>query len=309
MILINRVSSYVSWAASSISRCLCKSHKTSQAAAPVFQELSKQELPNREPSNRGGASNSPIRELESNTTSSSAAARSSLTTSWDHLRGGDVFSYRGTKYRICKTAGDGACAIHAIFGQKNRAGVYSFLGIENSGSMARQNYVQSIRNTKSKAVKDNLTVYLAGRLSELLIEGMGQSRENQALVKQISENSKDLIPELKKKVKGISAARDEMSRISRENAEKYFPSSLFESLYSSYASQPAVLDAYLQLCLQDSYYFSDQEIGVMAELFDKKIVIFGQTTGNIPTVYNNNGKDEVLVHFANGHYSRIELLP
>jgi hypothetical protein len=229
---------------------------------------------------------------------------SSIPASWKNLTAGERFSYNGRIYEICSTLGDGACALHSVFGKKS-SGQYSFLGVKTSGKIARENYVATINRAEKKEMIEE---YLQDRLVELTTDGIVSSFENQLLASPISKLLKNL--------------KDEISEISNEIAKgkeyRYNAggievlSEALQRSYQSYAKKSEVLDSYLKAVQDSRYYFSDQEIGIMAELFDKKIIIFGESSEK-PIVYNLRGSETVCIHFGShgkgrGHYSRVEVI-
>lgn len=308
MNICNSLISFTSSVLSVISYALCgRAKKAAPSKVSTAAELAIQNAQRvlaAPPLVRGGASSSPVKEVIEGKSPPAfeKGSNSSVATSWKGLTAGSLFTYQGVKYRVGKTRGDGACALHAVLGQKGASGLYSFLGEVDSGNVARRLYVQALQDSLPNAA---LRDYLAFRLDELTTNGLPKTAENTLFSSQIPA----LLKELKGKKDRFIAAKDAYAKqgCSSDMAEKFHPS-ILEGLYKAYADTKEVEAAYLNSCLDSCYFFSDQEIGMMAKLFNMQITLFGETTGNKPTIYNPSGKEKVSIYFSHNHYSRLEIV-
>jgi len=223
-----------------------------------------------------------------------------VSTSWVGLRTGRIFSYLGTAYQICDTVGDGACALHAILGDKAANGRYAYLKDIKSGCIARMIYQDTLEKSTSQQIRGKFEHYLACRLEEL-ITNQPQSGENQLLASHAPASK--LIQELKLKKERFVAERDKCK------SEEKMSAAILETLYSAYARRPEIQDAYFNSCVKSNYFFSDHEISIMADLFNKEIILFGETVKDNPMVFGLGNKERVFIHFGNRHYSRLEIVP
>jgi len=206
---------------------------------------------------------------------------------WANLQDRETFSYNGRQYRICPTAGDGTCALHAVLGEE-KGGVYSFLGESESGLDARSYYLQRLseRNSEQNLMLER---YLMGRLAEITTEECTRTKENQMFADQLS---KEFLDTVKARRESVLTA-------------DLHPSA-FEEFLQEDAAKEAVLHAYWTVCMHDKYYFCDEEIGLMASLFDQQVTVFGALS--TPSIYNPKGQREILIHFRPNHYSRCEIV-
>jgi len=97
----------------------------------------------------------------------------------------------------------------------------------------------------------------------------------------------------------LSQTRDELSQL--EVAR--------DALYDEFVQKSEVLEAYVAACQQRGYYFSTQEIGFAAHLFDKRIVIYSHRHLNQvygPMGFGDEDSEEVVIFHKGHHFSHCQ---
>jgi hypothetical protein len=282
---------------------------------------------------------------------------------------GSKFEYAGQEYYIASTVGDGACALHAVLGEKkNRSyfkddarelyvialqdklndagfsekwkewmvhfvkdylspdpGHYSKLVFKkelisdlNEGLKQLETREKKLKEKQEELFDDALGIEKVQlKLRELVFgEEVRKSITNGALVNQLVDHAfahakmREALEEITLSIieddtgKAIKENQNELNRIDEERSE----------CYRQCIENPEVLKAYVAGVQEKDYYFSTQEIGLMAYLFNRKITVFHEYSGivNVVTeegdVVTEEGAGESVVVFHKGiHYSRCEL--
>lgn len=242
---------------------------------------------------RGGASASPPPRVEEE----KKEALVDPTISWKKLQPKSVFIHEGAAYQYCQTVGDGACAIHAILGRPRPSdGLFAFEGKDNSWASARNHYVDQLKEQGEYSHK-SLQNLLKQLLLDFLRDGMRAGRESQLIF--------NLVP-----ASFIHNLQSRLLNYSQRNLSKTEHQQLVENDCLNSCRSQEVEEAYYKACLDKGYYFTEDEVEVMAHLFNKRIKVFisGEEGYSVPMLYNESGKDPVAIYLNPGHYSRLETI-
>jgi hypothetical protein len=266
MNLINTVTNFVYFVSTPLWKC-CRQKKVSEAALSALPV-------------RGGGT------TEANT-------------SWKTLSEGGGFSYRGVKFRVCTTVGDGACALHALLGKKLPTGTYFYPG---GGAQARKDYLNALQLLSRLKTFEG---FLADRLYEIITPGTMLTSETQALKNRINQIDKAGWFSFFKSTTLETLAK-QIDRLQKTVTRTNPIGPQITKLLSQAAQLPNVKQAYYDVCVNHGHYFSTQEVGIAAELFDKEVTIFVDQL-SMPQVFNQGGRDKVAIYLRPNHFSRLEI--
>ncbi|MGD0664155.1 MAG: hypothetical protein ABSA17_00300 [Rhabdochlamydiaceae bacterium] len=259
---------------------------------------------------------------------------------------GSTFPYAGQNYYIAHTLGDGACGAHAILGEKvsgtyQREGVREYYRQELERKLIDPSFREKFNSCLIGLLKDDSTINaraifgkIEGLVKDLKVE-INEIKSNQTRLKAEqstlfdealddancrpiidhvlgeNKNSPNLHVKISEDLNGIIEAladRDIGNRLSANLSAILESERMLERSYQLFVETDEVFDAYSQtIC--ENYWFTSQEIGLMAHLFEKRVTVFNQLpngTIQIAAIEGDETHEMVAVFHSGNHYSRCE---
>ncbi len=258
-----------------------------------------------------------------------------------------TLSYNGQNYLIARTAGDGACGAHALLGT-NMDGVWRYDGHVRSYYVNELKKKFSEEPAIKVAWEEMMVLLLKDRLSpkpgyakyifsdlnmECLKSGLHilhsqieevkkrrdgllletrQIKEVADLLKEVPEadwvtqllNERDTIISLTAQhnsslCQQLINSMSEMNQLESKKADRY----------QEFIEVPETQNAYIQGVLNDEYFFSTQELGLMARVFNKHVTVLirnGDGTCKSSIDKGDPSDEHVFIFHQGDHFSRCE---
>lgn len=144
-----------------------------------------------------------------------------------------------------------------------------------------------------------------------------QDEECYRLIAEELQNNKESINDLELHVKMRNFLDGIITRITHKDIGRWISANLIsqqqievrrDQCFNDFVEKDKVIQAYIEGISTSAYYFSTQEIGLMAHLFDQYVIVFHEENG-VLTKELDEGKstDPTVVIFHKGiHFSRCE---
>jgi hypothetical protein len=202
------------------------------------------------------------------------------------------------------TAGDGSCGIHAMLGTKIE-GSYAY----GSAVEAKKHFTTCLKNAFDKdKFKDEYYAVLKDSIAEyhtaFLMHKIDETSESYCLFN--SDIGKKIYAEAIEKnyLHSIEEYREQEKLNKEQNKKEHIAINAVKQDVESLFNNNVLLDAYIEVVEKSSYYLSGDEMKLAAYLFDVKVVLF--IKNGLFVIYNDDGKETVVISHKERHYRRCE---
>lgn len=203
-----------------------------------------------------------------------------------------TLTYNGRNYLIAHTRGDGACGAHALLGSKVN-GTYRFIGD------VREFYVRTLNEKlQNPAIQHQWEEWMVNFLKDYLSAYPGY-------YSRLVFQRHDMTP-LRQRITDIDMQMTDTTSPMINNAAR---NTQKELCYKNFIRSLQVRDSYVRAVLSQEYYFSTQELVLMAEMFDKHVTVFNRLPNGTVFVSaegGNRSHEAVSIFHQGAHFSRCE---
>jgi hypothetical protein len=212
--------------------------------------------------------------------------------------------YEGVKWIPQSTAGDGSCGIHAMLGKKIK-GSYAY----GSAVEAKKHFTTCLKKAFNKGIfKDKYYAVLKDSIGEyhtaFLEHKIDETSESYCLFN--SDIGKKIYAEAIEKnyLHSIEKYREQEKLNKEQNKKEHIDVEAVNQDVESLFDDKELLEAYIEAVEKSSHYLSDYEMKLAAYLFDVKVVLF--IKNGLFVIYNDDGKETVVISHQEKHYRRCE---